>query len=479
MKCKNILSKYGILFGKRVVGKGGQGEVYEGFYNGEKAAIKFLDKGADNISELNILSMLSHPNIVQIYKIIYPPEGEKDIILVMQLAEKSLSNEEMGNYSEKEKWDMVYQLIHAVRYLHRNGILHRDIKPGNIVIGEDQKIQIIDFGSALIAKSATYLYPCDWRYGTKSYQPPEITEYYYLDDEEKRSEENIVYPLSFSADIWSLCLTIIFIFGGKSLLKSAKNVYKSSLHYTTREGHGDILRNLKEKGVSRQTLKKLEYIITHSLLKTPKDRIEADKLFLGVIPPDYEDIDYPVDTISVDPNYSPYQWQIAETKKIVASYVEFFKKNSFAQKMTLPTFFLGIDVIYRYMFEFYRAKMNQRTLTKEQKNIIFTTVIYMISGYSFTSNNLVKKKIRVNHPEMVKDIEMKVLDIAKALNSSIYRLFIYDEAEDINDLVKMYNEYVTDPKKYYQKTVTDATDPLLYDDDSFFKWSIAGFLNFE
>ncbi|WP_312650007.1 Stk1 family PASTA domain-containing Ser/Thr kinase [Proteiniclasticum sp.] len=105
--------------------------------------------------EANAVAFLSHPNIVNIYNV--GSEGKIHYIVMEYVKGKTLkeiirekgilSNEEMLNYS--------YQIARALESAHTNNIIHRDIKPQNIIITKDDLVKVTDFGIAKHSDSAT------------------------------------------------------------------------------------------------------------------------------------------------------------------------------------------------------------------------------------------------------------------------------------------------------------------------------------
>lgn len=105
--------------------------------------------------EANAVAFLSHPNIVNIYNV--GSEGKIHYIVMEYVKGKTLkeiirekgilSNEEMLNYS--------YQIARALESAHTNNIIHRDIKPQNIIVTKDDLVKVTDFGIAKHSDSAT------------------------------------------------------------------------------------------------------------------------------------------------------------------------------------------------------------------------------------------------------------------------------------------------------------------------------------
>lgn len=168
-----IMSHYRILDG---LGGGGMGVVYraEDVKLGRLVAIKFLPEESANNTvalsrfelEARSASALEHPNICPIYEF---GEHEDKPFLVMQLLEgqtlRELLASKSGESAESKTsplgkmrlpieliLDFAIQIASGLETAHRKGIIHRDIKPGNIFVTREGQVKILDFGLAKLAR---------------------------------------------------------------------------------------------------------------------------------------------------------------------------------------------------------------------------------------------------------------------------------------------------------------------------------------
>ena len=163
----------------KTIGEGTFGKVKLAIHilTGEKVAIKILQKNLikgqkqqERIqNEIKFLKLFNHPNIIKIYEVI---ENESAFYIVLEYA----TGGELFNYivlkeklSEKETSLYFYQIIQGIKTIHEKKICHRDMKPENILIANNNVIKIIDFG--LSSEYNDYLStPC----GSPCYASPEM-----------------------------------------------------------------------------------------------------------------------------------------------------------------------------------------------------------------------------------------------------------------------------------------------------------------
>ncbi len=163
-----------------MVGQGSFGVVYRGrdAYLKRDVAIKVCSVEDEGLRkrfsrEAEISGKLVHKNIVTVY------EGGIDDG-IPYLVQEMLSGEDLSRMIKRRdqippavKLDYLLQVANGLGYAHTEGVIHRDIKPGNIRGLEDGRIKIMDFGIAKLASAETQLTQKGVTMGTASYLPPE------------------------------------------------------------------------------------------------------------------------------------------------------------------------------------------------------------------------------------------------------------------------------------------------------------------
>ncbi len=178
-KGQKISDRYEI---EKLIGEGGMANVYLATDTilGRKVAVKVLrgDLAGDEKfvrrfqREALSASSLSHPNIVEIYDV---GEDEGNFYIVMEYIEgKTLKQliKKRGVLSLPEVMDIMLQLLDALATAHDSYIIHRDIKPQNIMIKDSGLVKITDFGIAMALNSAQ-LTQTNSVMGSVHYLPPE------------------------------------------------------------------------------------------------------------------------------------------------------------------------------------------------------------------------------------------------------------------------------------------------------------------
>ena len=165
-----------------VIGEGGMAVVYKAtdLQTGETVALKMLkDSISDNtqalrrfINESKAVAMMDHANIVKILDVSVKSEHK---FIVMEYI-KGITLRDYMNKKHKLSWQdassFIAQILHALDHAHMRGVIHRDIKPQNIMIMEGGFIKVADFGIAKLPNAETVTM-IDHAVGTIYYISPE------------------------------------------------------------------------------------------------------------------------------------------------------------------------------------------------------------------------------------------------------------------------------------------------------------------
>jgi len=250
--------KYKIL---ERLGMGGMGVVYKAEDTRLKrtVALKFLspehtqDERARErfIHEAQAASALDHPNICTIHEINETEDGQMYIVMSFYSGESLKEKIKTGPLSLKETLDIGIQISKGLAKAHEHDIVHRDIKPGNIMLTEDRLVKIVDFGVAKLA-GTTRVTRAGTTVGTAAYMSPE----------QARGEE-----VDIKTDIWALGVALYEMLTGEPPFKgeSEQAILYSVLNQEPRTF----------KGLETAAPKELEQIIRKALSKDPKKRFAS------------------------------------------------------------------------------------------------------------------------------------------------------------------------------------------------------------
>ena len=175
---------------------------------GKKAAVKLLlPKLCDDdnvksrfLTEAKVMVELDHPNIRQVYD--YGDIDGRPAIVMEYLDGEDLKTRlkrgQRFKEAELERW--WNQLVSALNYTHQKGIVHRDIKPGNIFVDREGNIKLLDFGIAKVRESIS-----------KTQTGQKLGTLMYMSPEQVKDSKHIDYR----TDIYSLAVTFVHLITGK------------------------------------------------------------------------------------------------------------------------------------------------------------------------------------------------------------------------------------------------------------------------
>lgn len=167
------------------IGKGGMGSVYlaeHKYIKQQKVAIKVINSNMINdftrqrlAEEADRLARLNHPNIVHFIN--YHIDETGSIFLIMEYADGYSLEDYIKNVSglivEEKICSLFEPLLDAFDYAHKHNIIHKDIKPSNIIITNEGIPKVLDFGIAAFLDEGTDVADKDVIMGTPSYMSPE------------------------------------------------------------------------------------------------------------------------------------------------------------------------------------------------------------------------------------------------------------------------------------------------------------------
>ncbi len=266
-----IIANYKII---SVLGEGGMGSVYlaEHIHVGKKAAIKSLHKRLLSneqiksrfLNEAKTMATLKHPNIVEMYDY---EENEAGCFLIMEYVEGIPLDEyiirESGPIPTENAIKIFSGMLKGFAYAHKKKIVHRDVKPSNIIISRDfQTVKILDFGIAKILDDNNRNLTKD---GTQ------MGTVYYMSPEQVRGE-----ALDKLSDIYSLGVTLFQMLTGINPYAKYNTELDIYLEITTKP-----LEDAKT--IYEFASEDLNRLIQHATQKNKKDRFQSCEEFLEAI----------------------------------------------------------------------------------------------------------------------------------------------------------------------------------------------------
>lgn len=159
----------------RVLGRGGFATVYEAVDHecGRPVALKVIDErrglSARVAREVEAAAALAHHGIVRLYDVF--TDGDRSFI-VYELVEGDPLDTLVGELPDDDAVELAAQILEALAHAHAQGVVHRDIKPQNVMLTRAGRVKVMDFGIARLAGTETLTAEGDML-GTIAYMSPE------------------------------------------------------------------------------------------------------------------------------------------------------------------------------------------------------------------------------------------------------------------------------------------------------------------
>ena len=262
------------------LGAGGMGEVYlaEDMKLGRKVAIKILSEeyttNRDRLhrfeQEACAASALNHPNILTIHEV-GNDEG-RHYIATEYIDGVTLRRKIAGAQLEaSEILDIAVQVASALEEAHAAGIIHRDIKPDNIMVRRNGYVKVLDFGLAKLTESSTEREPSDGEASTRVLVQTDagvvMGTSHYMSPEQARGK-----PVDARSDIWSLGVVIYEMVAGRTPFEGETST--DVIVAITQKEPAPLLR------FAPNVPAELDWIVTKALRKDREERYQTVKELL-------------------------------------------------------------------------------------------------------------------------------------------------------------------------------------------------------
>jgi len=246
------------------LGEGGMASVFAATDErlGRRVAVKIL---ADNLvtdpqfvkrfqQEAESAARLSHPNIVSVYDV--GEDGSRRYIVMELVNGRNLKDilEERGALSAGRALSIAGQVLDGLEYAHQHGLIHRDIKPQNILLTRDGSAKLADFG---IAKAVDV--------SSATQTAVVLGSAHYLSPEQARGE-----PVTPAADVYSMGVVIYEMCTGHLPFQGSNLLAVAASHIHDEPAAPSTLRD----DLSRQ----FDAVVLRALAKTPEERYQSAAL---------------------------------------------------------------------------------------------------------------------------------------------------------------------------------------------------------
>ena len=256
----------------RQLGQGGMGSIWLGCDPGlnREAAIKIMHDASSSSEDLKrfqreaqAAAKLNHPGIVTVYEM---GQEQGRFFLAMELIKGKSFSKLIRSDKVPDKTAILHnlslfrQVLEAVAYAHENGVVHRDLKPDNIMVTDGGRIKVLDFGLAFMSGQHNLTRTGGESMGTPAYMAPEqIQDFAHTDQR---------------ADIYSLGVILHELVTGKCPFTAPKTI---SLIYKV----------IKEEPLQPSQINpiiggKLDALVLRMLRKNPKERFQSVNELLPV-----------------------------------------------------------------------------------------------------------------------------------------------------------------------------------------------------
>ena len=399
----DIMEKYvGKLLDKRyhinkILGVGGMAIVFEAqdIVMNRKVAVKMLKDEISNdeqsvkrfINESKAVSMLSHPNVVKIYDV--SVKGSLKYIVMERVEGITLKSymQRKGSLSLEEILSYTEQVLSALQHAHSKGIIHRDIKPQNILLLKNGKVKVTDFGIAKLPNTETV-----------TVHEKAIGTVYYISPEQASGKE-----IDSRSDLYSVGAMMYEMATSTLPFNADTAVSVALMHVTEKPTPPSEIKPDIKKG--------LEQIILGSMEKNPDKRFQSAEQMLKYI-----------EKLKTNPDYifkirSSSLIDDSESATISESHMNNKRKNTKRrQSNSMFPIILGVTVAFGI--------------------VLITAAVTLIDAVLKNQNSTATTPVEI--PSVVGTI-YDSKDIEKVFDKTIYKLTIeykYDSSLPENTIIQ-------------------------------------------
>ena len=348
------------------------GEYGEVMHIGETAGKIFNSTfNPSTIREMAVLSYFDHPNIVKVLGYNLTTENNR-LILIMEKANHNLEYK-INSYNEEDRSIIIFQILNALSFLHKNNIAHRDIKPENILIFNILDVKLCDFGLSKpgVISGLTHTNEIT----TMWYRAPEVI----LDD----GNYNVLI------DIWSVGIILL-----RMILKE-KFIMIEYYEITTLFKIFNLIGTPSEEnwtGLSKMKFWKDSF---------PKMKGNIDEILSSVLISTNEKellkkmLSYPLDRINAHdalchPYFDNIKLKYYDKLKTIGCFRKVEHLKNICNLENISIFYEKIKILFSWLFEI-----------RNELNISYSTL--------FTTFNIINKYIKTN---IIKKTEIQLVGVA-------------------------------------------------------------------
>lgn len=237
---------------------GTYGTVYKGQWNDKTVAIKEMKRNRKSVAlqEIAILKRLDHPNLMALLADIQAGDVTYLVMNLMAYDLFTLMSEHPTTITKELAFSISQDLVAGLNYMHQKNILHKDIKPENILLTSDNQAKLADFGGSIDETNEETSIT-----GSVDYFSPQVADVYASGED--------YFKFTKADDIYSLGITLLEL-----MIKDKPYPYT----FHDDDFSFDLIIHCQYKSIPSDISPILKSIIENSLHKTPGDRISTAKM---------------------------------------------------------------------------------------------------------------------------------------------------------------------------------------------------------